>query len=100
MNNEYLQDVIALGYADEAGVAADVTYSGGRGVLCVNGEVVTLAVGDPPSKVFSDSIDKLENLAVKAGLFGKKISFTHNGTAYTFAVKGGKTLIEYFKLIG
>lgn len=100
MKDEYLQKLIALGYADEAGVAADVSYSGGSGALCVNGELVTLAHGDPPEKVFKDSIDKLQDLEVKSGLLGSSVCFTHNGEAYKLKVKKGKTLVEYFKLIG
>lgn len=101
MKDDVLQRLIELGYADEAGVAAEVTDGDGKPcLLCVNGEVVTLAAGDPPQKLFSDSIDKLQELNVKSGLFSKRIAFVHNGTKYAFSVKGGKTLVEYFKLIG
>ncbi|MBD5131980.1 MAG: hypothetical protein HDT28_05245 [Clostridiales bacterium] len=101
MNNEILQLLIEKGYADEAGIAAEVTDAAGKNkALCVNGEVVTLVSGDGADKEFSDSIDRLENLTVKSGLFKKTIAFTHNGTDYAFTVKGGKTLIEYFKMIG
>ncbi|MDE7405718.1 MAG: hypothetical protein K2M89_02450 [Clostridiales bacterium] len=98
MNNEILQRLIECGYADDAGIAAEVVGEGGnRLLLCVNGEIVTL-VQDDMQKVFSDSIDKLQDLKV-TGLFGKKVCFTHNGTFYALKVKGGKTLVEYFKLI-
>lgn len=100
MESEKLNALIDSGYADEAGLAAEVASADGVKYLCVNGEVVTLAAGDPPVKVFSDSIDKLENLTVKSGLFKKRICFTHNGEAYDLAVKGGKNVVEYFKLIG
>ncbi|MDE5562014.1 MAG: hypothetical protein K2J01_00425 [Clostridiales bacterium] len=98
MNKELLQHLITCGYADDAGIAAEVVGAGGnRLLLCVNGEIVTL-VQDQMQKVFSDSIDKLTDLKV-TGVFGKKVCFTHNGTSYALKVKGGKTLIEYFKLI-
>ena len=98
MNKELLQHLITCGYADDAGIAAEVVGDGGnRLLLCVNGEIVTL-VQDQMQKVFSDSIDKLTDLKV-TGVFGKKVCFTHNGTSYALKVKGGKTLIEYFKLI-
>ncbi|MDE5592815.1 MAG: hypothetical protein K2I75_02675 [Clostridiales bacterium] len=98
MNKELLQHLITCGYADDAGIAAEVVgSSGNRLLLCVNGEIVTL-VQDQMQKVFSDSIDKLTDLKV-TGVFGKKVCFTHNGTSYALKVKGGKTLIEYFKLI-
>ena len=100
MNGEYLNELIELGYADEAAVVADVTYAGGAGALCVNGEVVSLVTGDPPVKVFSDSIDKLDGLTVKTGLFKKTVAFIHCGAEYVFVVKNGKNLLEYFKLLG
>lgn len=92
--------MIDSGYADEAGLAATVVCADGVKFLCVSGEVVTLAAGDPPVKEFSDSIDKLENLTVKSGLFKKSVSFTHNGKDYALTVKDGKNVVEYFKLIG
>ena len=99
MNMELLQHLIACGYADDAGIVANVVGADGNAyMLCVNGEIVTLVRSENMQKVFSDSIDKLTNLKV-SGVFGKKVSFTHNGTEYVLAVKGGKTLIEYFKLI-
>ncbi|MDE6618094.1 MAG: hypothetical protein K2K13_03615 [Clostridiales bacterium] len=113
MNKELLQHLIACGYADDAGIAAEVVGAGGnRLLLCVNGEIVTLVnpilicaddngvtvKKDNMKKVFSDSIDKLTDLKV-TGVFGKKVCFTHNGTSYALKVKGGKTLVEYFKLI-
>lgn len=100
MERETLTALIENGYADEAGLAAEVACSDGVKYLCVNGEVVTLAAGNPPAKVFSDSIDKLENLTVKSGLFKKRVCFTHNGENYDLAVKSGKNVVEYFKLIG
>ena len=100
MADEYLNELIERGFADEAAVAADVSYDGKTGVLCVNGEVVTLVSGDPPQKAMSDTIDKLSNLTVKSGLFKKTVAFEHGGTRYVFTVKNGKNLIEYFKLIG
>ena len=57
MESEKLNALIDSGYADEAGLAAEVASADGVKYLCVNGEVVTLAAGDPPVKVFSDSID-------------------------------------------
>ncbi|MDE7165084.1 MAG: hypothetical protein K2O04_06680 [Clostridiales bacterium] len=96
---ELLQHLIACGYADDAGIASEVVGADGeKYLLCVNGEIVTLVRGEQMQKVFSDSIDKLTNLSVK-GVFGKKVCFTHGGTEYVLAVKGGKTLVEYFKLI-
>ncbi|MDE6029273.1 MAG: hypothetical protein K2F90_03000 [Clostridiales bacterium] len=98
MNKELLQHLITCGYADDAGIAAEVVGEGGKPyLLCVNGEIVTLAQ-DRMQKVFSDSIDKLHDLKV-IGTFGKKVCFTHDGTSYALKVKGGKTLVEYFKLI-
>lgn len=98
MNSELLGQLIACGYADDAGIAAEVANADGTPyLLCVNGEIVTL-VQDHMQKVFSDSIDKLTDLKV-TGVFGKKVCFTHNGTFYALKVKGGKTLVEYFKLI-
>lgn len=99
MNMELLQHLIACGYADDAGIASEVVNADGeKYLLCVNGEIVTLVQGENMQKVFSDSIDKLKDLKV-IGLFGKKVCFTHNGTEYVLAVKNGKTLVEYFKLI-
>lgn len=98
MNNELLQHLITCGYVDDAGIAADVVGTDGKPyLLCVNGEIVTL-VHDRMQKVFSDSIDKLQDLKV-TGLLGKKVCFTHNGTSYALKVKGGRTLVDYFKLI-
>ncbi|MCH5164783.1 MAG: hypothetical protein J1G01_00075 [Clostridiales bacterium] len=96
--------LIELGYADEAGIVASVDYTvsdgrTGKGFLCVNGEVVTLAAGDEWEKVFKDSIDRLDGMTVKSGLFKKRILFTYNGLDYTFTVKNGKNLIDYFKLL-
>ena len=101
MNTELLQQLIEYGYADDAGIAADVTevIGGKQYVLCVNGELVTLASGNPPQKVFRDSIDKFGGIKVKSGVFKKTLSFTHSGTDYAFAVKNGKTLLQYFKLL-
>ena len=99
MNVELLQHLIACGYADDAGIASNVVGADGNVyILCVNGEIVTLVRSENMQKVFSDSIDKLTNLRV-TGVFGKKVCFTHNGTEYALAVKGGKTLIEYFQRI-
>ena len=52
MERETLTALIENGYADEAGLAAEVACSDGVKYLCVNGEVVTLAAGNPPTKVF------------------------------------------------
>ena len=99
MNTQLLGELIDSGYADDAGLAADVVNADGvRYYLCVSGEIVTLVSVDM-KKVFSDSIDKLSDLNV-SGLFGKKICFSHCGTDYALKVKGGKTLVDYFKLIG
>ena len=99
MNKELLQHLITCGYADDAGIAAECRGADGRPyLLCVNGEIVTLVHGEHMELVFSDSIDKLKGIKV-SGLFGKKVSFTHNGHDYALAVKGVKTLVEYFKLI-
>ncbi len=95
---EILNKLIELGYADEAGVAAEVVSRGETQYLCVNGDVITLATA-ALEKIFSDSIDKIERLSIKGGLFGKSIRFTHSGTEYALKVKGGKNVVEYFKLL-
>lgn len=101
MNAQTLSAIIEKGYADEAGIAADVidANTGKSYALCVNGEVVTLVAADTLDKVFSDSIDRLENLAVRSGLFKKSVSFDHGGARYALSVKNGKTLLDYFKLL-
>lgn len=99
MTNEYLQLLIDGGYADEAGITADVVIGGENQTLCVNGEVVALVKGNPPEKVFSDSIDRISNITVKSGLFKKTLKFSRGGTDYGFTVKGGKNLLDYFKLL-
>ena len=97
MKPEILQQLIDSGYADEAGLAATVTAADGKTyALCANGDIVTLAIGDPPQKVFSDSVDRLKNVRVKSGLFKKTLAFTHDGTDYAFTVRDGKTMLEYF----
>ena len=79
MNAEYIQSLIDGGYADEAAVAAEVELAGEKNVLCINGEVVSLVHGEPPQKIFRDSIDKLKNVVVKSGLFKKTpVSYTHH----------------------
>ena len=101
MNGELLYRLIDSGYADEAGLAAEVVNTDGKlYYFCVCGEIVTLADTEV-KRVFSDSIDKLTDLTV-SGIFGKKICFTHGGTYYALKVKGkgGKQLVDYFKLIG
>ena len=101
MNGELLGKLIDGGYADEAGLAAEAVDSDGKiYYLCVCGEIVTLADTDA-KKVFSDSIDKLSELAV-LGVFGKKICFAHGGKHYALKLKGNgkKQLVDYFKLIG
>ncbi len=101
MNAQTLSEIIDRGYADEAGIAADVidAITGKAYVLCVNGEVVTLAAADTLDKVFSDSIDRLDHLEIKSGLFKKTVSFDHGGARYALSVKGGKNVFDYFKLL-
>lgn len=92
----YRAALLEKGFIDEAGVAAETD---GRTVLCVNGEVVSLVRGDPPQKVFSDTVDNITDIVVKRGLFGGRLFFTHRGDGYAFKIKGGKTLLEYFYML-
>ena len=99
MTSELLNRLIGSGYADEAGLAAEAVNSDGKiYYLCASGEIVTLADAEI-KKVFSDSIDKLTELTV-SGVFGKKICFAHGGTHYALKLKGGKQIVDYFKMIG
>ena len=98
MTTEQMNNLIERGFADEARVAADAVYEGKPCLLAVSGEVVSLISFDM-QKIMSDSIDTLKDLTVKSGLFKKSISFTYHGAEYDITIKGGKTLLQYFKLL-
>lgn len=103
MNEELKAQLLERGYLDEEEVYAVVKDAENAAkMLCASGEIITLvkADGKPDTdfKVFSDSSDKLTNIKI-SGLFAKRLDFDYNGTHYSFAVSGGKRLIEYFKLL-
>ena len=101
MTQDYLAELMTRGYVDNELMVAEVKnlMDNENYVLCVSGVMVTLADALTPQKIFSDSTDMLYNVKVKSGLFKKQISFEYNNKHYIFVVKGGKKLVEYFKMI-
>ncbi len=95
--DNYLQRLAADGKIGEGAIIAATEYNGGSAALVVDGVTVTLYSEN--EKVFSDTTDRLSDISVKSGLFKKTVGFTHNGSRYELAVKGGKNLIDYFKLL-
>ena len=100
ITEELIEKLAANGYIDdERLIAAATDADGAEYVLCINGELVTLAAADG-QKIMRDSIDRLGDLTIKSGLFKKTVCFANNGREFSLTVKGGKNVIEYFRMIG